>query len=129
MNSINILIIHLYIDKYKSLKIKIENPNASVKELDNLCIGPANFLFDNYTVIYNKLIRNQIDIHMLYVFLDKLKEIENGKLSQQEAAYDIGMILRKMYVDPRLEPPKEPEYVIGKKISWNEYKENQYLNN
>jgi hypothetical protein len=106
-------------------KIKIENPKADLKTLDNLCMEPASFLFRNYTVIYNKLLRNQIDINMLYVFLDKLKQIENGKLTQQEAAYDIGMILRQMYVDPRLkdlEKQKEPDYLKGKAISWNEFK-------
>ncbi len=103
--------------------IKINNPNADLKTLDTLCMPVAGFLFQNYTVIYNKLIRNQIDIHTLYLFLDKLKEIENGKLSQQEAAYDIGMLLRNMYVDPRLKDlDKEPDYKKGKNISWTDFK-------
>lgn len=105
--------------------IKINNPTADLKELDRLCIESASFLFRNYTVIYNKILRNQIDIHMFYVFLDKLKQIENGKLSQQEAAYDIGMLLRNMYIDPRLkelEEKKEPDYKKGKDVSWSDFK-------
>lgn len=105
--------------------IRIENPNADFKTMDSLCIEPANFLFRNYTVIYNKLIRGQIDINMFYVFLDKLRDIETGKLSQQDAAYDIGMLLRNMYVDPRLkdmEDKKKPDYKKGKDINWSDYK-------
>lgn len=104
-------------------KIKSGNPTADLKTLDTMCIETANFLFRNYTIIYNKLIRNQIDIPTLYLFLDKLKDIENGKLSQQEASYDIGMLLRNMYIDPRLnDVPKEPNYTKGKNISWVEFK-------
>jgi hypothetical protein len=105
--------------------IKINNPTADLKTLDELCMESASFLFRNYTIIYNKLIRNQIDINLFYVFLDKLKLIENGKLSQQEAAYDIGMLLRNMYIDPRLkemEEKKEPEFNKGKNISWTDFK-------
>ncbi len=105
--------------------IKINNPTADLKTLDELCMNSAGFLFRNYTVIYNKLLRNQIDIHIFYVFLDKLKQIENGKLSQQEAAYDIGMLLRNMYIDPRLkemEEQKEPDYKKGKDVSWTDFK-------
>jgi hypothetical protein len=105
--------------------IKIDHPGADLKEIDSLCMEAAGFLFRNYTVIYNKIIRNQLDIHTLYIFLDKLKDIENGKLTQQDAAYDIGMLLRNMYVDPRLkdmEEKKEPEYKKGKDISWSDFK-------
>jgi hypothetical protein len=104
--------------------IKVDHPNADIKELDNLCIKECSFLFTNYTIIYNKLIRSQIDIHMLYVFIDKLKDIENGKLTQQEAAFDIGTILKQMYVDPRLkemDEKKEVEYLCGKNISWLDF--------
>ncbi len=106
-------------------KIKIENPDADMKTLDSLCIEPASFLFRNYPIIYNKLLRNQLDIHVFHIFLDKLRDIENGKLAQQDAAFDIGMLLRKMYVDPRLkelEEKKEPEYLKGKSITWSDFK-------
>lgn len=105
--------------------IKINNPGVDLKKLDELCMESAGFLFRNYTVIYNKLIREQLDIHTFYIFLDKLRDIENGKLSQQDAAYDIGMLLRNMYIDPRLkdmEKQKEPEYKKGKDISWADFK-------
>jgi hypothetical protein len=106
-------------------QIKIENPHADVKELNALCMGPASFLFRYYTIIYNKLIRSQIDMNTLHIFLDKIRDIENGQLTQQEAAYDIGMLLKKLYIDPRMnekEELKEPEYIKGKNINWNDFK-------
>lgn len=103
--------------------IVIENPKADLKTLEFLCIEPGSFLFRNYTTIFNKLMRHQIDFHVLYQFLDKLKEVEDGKLSQQEASYDIGMLLKGIYVDPRLKDiAKEPEYMKGEEMDWMDFK-------
>jgi hypothetical protein len=63
-----------------------------------------------------------LDIHILFTFLDVLKEIEEGHLDQHEASYKIGMLLKQMYIDPKLEEIKEPTYIKGQSISWQEFK-------
>jgi hypothetical protein len=91
-------------------------------EVEAECIQQANFLYTNYTMIFNRLLRDRLDVSILYSFLEVLKEIENGILDQHEASFKIGTLLKKMYVDPRLEELKEPDYTKGQSISWQEFK-------
>jgi len=97
---------------------------VDIKELDNECLKECRFLFDNYTSIYNKLLRDQIDLKVFYKFLFYLKKIEDGELTFYQASYEIGTLLKNMYVDPIIEEKdkdKEKERQV-KPISWNEYK-------
>jgi len=92
------------------------------KEVESECMKKANFLYTNYTMIFNRLLRDRLDILILYTFLSVLQEIEEGKLDQHEASYKIGVLLKKMYIDPKLEEIKEPTYIKGQTISWQEFK-------
>jgi hypothetical protein len=78
-------------------------------------------LFNNYTHIYNRLLRDQIDLQTLHKFLDVLSTIERGKVSQHEASYTIGALLKQMYVDPKI-VESEKQFIVGKKTSWTQYK-------
>jgi flagellar biosynthesis component FlhA len=92
------------------------------KDVETECIQQADFLYTNYTMIFNRLLRDRLDVSILYTFLEVLKEIEDGKLDQHEAAYQIGMLLKKMYIDPKLEELKEPVYTKGRPLSWQDFK-------
>lgn len=96
------------------------------KELDEECLKECRFLFDNYTSIYNKLLRDQIDLKVFYKFLYYLKQIEDGQLTFYQASYEIGTLLKSMYVDPIVEDKeKEKEKMKDrhvKPISWDEFK-------
>jgi len=89
--------------------------------LQEECIKHCYFLYENYTVIYNRLLKNRVDIDVLYTFLDTLQMIEEGKMDQHEASFEIGTLLKKMYIDPRIED-KPPEYKPPINISWQEFK-------
>ena len=63
-----------------------------------------------------------------------MKQIEDGKLDQHEASYQVGTILKQIYVDSALQKEKnnekrnkkhvkKPKQARGKDISWSEYKE------
>jgi hypothetical protein len=93
------------------------------KLLDQACLPHCNFLFTNYTDIYNKLLKGRIDHSMLYKLLDCLKDIEDGVLTQHEASYQIGMILKKLYIDPKID--EEIKMREGIKINWQQYKNMQ----
>jgi len=97
------------------LKLKTDD----YKTLDKACIQHCNFLFMNYTNIYNKLLKNQIDIEILYKFLDCLKSIEDGTKNQQEGSYEIGLLLKSIYIDPKIYD--EVKTRECKNISWSEY--------
>ena len=87
-----------YIQK---IKRKFHNTRDFAK-LDKECKVRCEFLLTNYSNIYNKLLKNEIDVKILHMFLDELESIENGKKNQHEASFEIGKLLKKMYIDPRI---------------------------
>ena len=96
------------------------------------CMNESNFLFTYYTEIFNKVKKDEIDINMLYKFLDILKKIEDGQLDQHEGSFQVGTILKEIYVDSalkkaeKLDAANETEKVETKKanvnISWKQFK-------
>jgi hypothetical protein len=104
------------------IKKKYNLNDIDLKSLDEECLKECRFLFDNYTSIYNKLLRDQIDLPVFYKFLFYLKKIEDGELTFYQASYEIGTLLKNMYVDPIIqEKEKEKERPV-KPITWNEFK-------
>ena len=96
------------------------------------CMNESNFLFTYYTDIFNKVKKDEIDINLLYKFLDILKKIEDGQLDQHEGSFQVGTILKDIYVDSalkkaeKLDAANETEKVETKKanvnISWKQFK-------
>ena len=127
-------------DKIKT-DVEINKPKNEYSELlksnqedfDTMAVLQCNFLFNNYTDIYNKVKKDEVNLETLWKFLDILKRIEDGEIDQHTASYEVGNILKKLYIDSALlkadkidkqtgeKIPSEPEREI-KKISWLEYK-------
>ena len=105
-------------------KIVLLKQGKEWQEVESKCMSEANFLYTNYTMIFNRLLRDRIDITILYSFLNVLKDIEDGKLDQHEASFQIGTLLKQMYIDPKLKEIEEPTYIKGQTISWQEFKKN-----
>ena len=100
---------------------------------DNLnleAMNECNFLFTFYTDIYNKIRKDEIDLKILYEFLDVLKKIEECKLDQHEGSFEVGTLLKKIYVDSALRKAEKinkleekPELIKPQlSISWKDYK-------
>lgn len=94
-------------------------------------MNDCNFLFTYYTDIYNKIRKDEMDIKLLNKFLDVLKEIEDGKLTQHEGSFKVGTILKELYVDSALKKAEKLDELAEKveeskkpmiKISWQQYK-------
>jgi hypothetical protein len=66
------------------------------------CMNECNFLFTYYTDIYNKIRKDEIDINILNQFLDVLEKIEDGDIDQHEGSFEVGTLLKKLYVDSAL---------------------------
>ena len=99
-------------------------------KLDAECQQKCSFLFNNYTIIYNKMIKDEIDIQIMYKFLDALQSIEDGTRNQHEASYEIGMLMKKLYVDKKINKSNETKKQDKtnskqKKISYEEFKKMQ----
>lgn len=96
------------------------------------CMNESNFLFTYYTDIFNKVKKDEIDINLLYKFLDILKKIEDGELDQHDGSFQVGTILKDIYVDSalkkadKLDAANGTEKVEPKKanvqISWKQFK-------
>jgi hypothetical protein len=66
------------------------------------CMNECKFLFTYYTDIYNKIRKDEIDITILNQFLDVLEKIEVGELDQHQGSFEVGTLLKKLYVDSAL---------------------------
>ena len=121
---------HSYLIKYEVnnlVKLRNENKNLESSELIDLASRKCNFLFTNYSSLFLKVVKDEIDMSLLDKFIDCLKEIEDGKKDQNEASVKVGTILKEIYIDSALrrankldgdkEIKKEP-----KNISWKQFK-------
>ncbi len=69
------------------------------EEYIELCRKEAAFLFNNYTDIFNKLVKDELDLLIMTKFLTILKLIEDNKIDQNEGSVMIGKILKELYID------------------------------
>lgn len=118
---------------------KIENLKRSMKSLYEsnphdftiICQRECSFLFNKYTDIFNRLVKDELDIALLSDMLATLKKIEDGHINQQEGSVVIGKILHKIYVESALKKGEKlnedqeidtmPK-IEGKQISYKDYK-------
>ena len=104
------------------------------KQFDNMLTSQCSFLFNNYTDIFNKVKKNQINLETLWNLLNVLKQIEDGKIDQHAGSYEVGKLLKQIYIygaimnndNKNKNNKKKTNKPVKKKISWSEYK-NQNL--
>lgn len=95
----------------------------------------AFFLYTNYTYIFNKVIKDEIDMDIINVFINVLKQIEDGEIDQNEGSVLIGKLLKDIYIDSALkrsvkldEEYGKPEIKTeGRQIGWKSWKSNGYI--
>ena len=70
------------------------------------------FLYEAYTDIFFKVLKNEIDEEIMNRLLDVLHMIEESKVDQQEGSVLVGKILKELYIDSatkRTEKMKEKD--------------------
>ena len=115
--------------KKKYARLAKSNPT----QFDSMLVSKCSFLFNNYTDIYNRVKKDEINFATLWELLDVLERIETGELEQHSGAYEVGNLLKKIYIDGAIrksehmdkkmgsgKKSKKPETV--KNITWKEYK-------
>ena len=121
--------------KHSNLIANDVNILNELKKQGNLdievCKEKCFFLYKNYTDIFNKIVKDEIDIKILSQFLLVLKMIEDGKVDQHEGSVIVGKILKELYVDSALKmsdnldkkyAAEVPDKNEGVKMSWKEYR-------
>ena len=81
------------------------------KKFQNLATTHCNFLFNKYTNIFNRLLKDEIDIRILLTFVKTLKQVEDGEVDQNEASVVVGKILKELYIDSALKREKKYEEI------------------
>ena len=116
-NDINNLILLMY------------NYGNDSDDLYSAAVTDCTFLFTYYTDIFNKIRKDEIDLKILYRFLDVLRDIENGDLDQHEGSFVVGKLLKEMYIDSALrKADKLNEHnvpivkVEPKNVNWSSFK-------
>ena len=114
--------------KQKYSRLSQSNPT----QFDTMCVSQCNFLFNNYMDIFNKIKKDELNLKILYQFLDILEQIEKGQLDQHNGAFEVGKLLKALYIDSALTKAERIDKKTGekktvskpkeKKISWTEYK-------
>jgi|UniRef100_A0A6C0DNG2 hypothetical protein len=120
------------IRKIENLKTKnAELKKSKPDEFITLCEGECPFLFNNYTDIFHKVVKDELDLTIMTKLLTVLKMIEDGKVDQHEGSVLVGKILKELYIDSavkradNIDKEYESMKVVpneGKKISWQEFK-------
>ena len=119
----------------KQRKMAEETPE--IFELEAQAV--ASFLYVNYTDIFKRILRNEINYEILGKVLDVLKAVEDEKVDQHEGSVLVGKFLKEMYVDSamrrgeNLDKAREAEIASQeiereepKQISWKQFKSRSF---
>lgn len=114
--------------KTKYSRLAKSNPS----EFDAMCVSQCSFLFNNYMDIFNKVKKDELNLQILHKLLDVLKQIEDSKLDQHAGAFEVGKLLKAMYIDSALVKAERIDKKTGakttlskpkeRKITWADYK-------
>ena len=117
--------------KQKYSRLSQSNP----EQFDRMCVSQCNFIFANYTDIFNRVKKDELNLNILGELLNVLEKIENSVLDQHTGAFEVGKLLKEMYIDSALLKADKIDKKTGKKmegssvrsvpakkISWKEFK-------
>jgi hypothetical protein len=83
--------------KVKHDYARLEKSNPA--QFDAICVSRCAFLFKHYTDIFNKIKKNEMDLTILMKFVSVLKLIEDGKIDQHDGSFEVGKLLKQIYID------------------------------
>ena len=114
--------------KREHAQLRITSP----EQFFNIVQVECNFLYDNYTDIFRRMMKDEVDITIMSKLLIVLKLIEDGQIDQQDGSVRVGRLLKELYLDSAVkradaldkerEGEKEPVN-DGKPISWSKFKQ------
>lgn len=115
--------------KKKYPRLEKTNP----EQFDSMITSQCSFLFNNYTDIFNRVKKNEINLDTLWQLLNILRRIEDGDVDQHTGSFEVGKLLKKIYIDSAImkenktqaKNKKNKKLPAKKKISWEEYKKMQ----
>lgn len=116
--------------KKEQREMKKKNPKLFVVQCQTKC----SFLYNSYTDIFNRVLNDELDLELMGKALQTLKEIEDGKINQQEGSVLMGKLFYQVFVDSALKKGEKleqqaaetdepsPAYREEKPISYKDFK-------
>ena len=112
------------IDQIQRLKL-----GSDVTITSDQAMEVAPFLYSNYTDIFHRVVKGDLNLEIMDKVLSILGLIETGQVDQHEGSVLVGRLLKEMYLDSAVrradrldeENPKEAP-MEGKSVSWKEFK-------
>jgi hypothetical protein len=114
--------------KNQNNNLKETNPPEYLEKCKELC----NFLYTNYTDIFNRIIKDELDMSIMTQLLSVLKMIEDGNIDQNDGSILVGKILKNLYLDSAMKCADNldkkysnetaPAETFDNQISWKDYK-------
>ena len=105
---------------------------AHSAQFDAMCVSQCAILFNNYMDIFNKVKKDEMNLPILQQLLDVLYQIEEGQLDQHAGAFEVGKLMKTIYIDSALTKAERIDQKTGKKtivpktkerkITWAEFK-------
>jgi hypothetical protein len=124
----------IHADILRMEELKREHSDLLKSKYDEfrlLCQTECVFLYNNYMDIFNKVLKDELDLTIMAGLLTALKMIEDEKIDQHEGSVMVGRLLKKLYIDSALKlsdnldkqhDVSDAKHVDVKEISWNQYK-------
>lgn len=84
------------------LSLKKKYPRMKKDLFETMCMHRCSFLFNNYTDIYHKLLKDELNLELFGKFVSILEKIEKGDETQHTASVVVGTILKEIYIDSAL---------------------------
>ena len=119
-------------DVERMIKLQKDYKRLDFSTLEKMIQKQCQFLYTNYFNLYNRLLKKELDLSILWKLILYLKKIEDGMIDQHEASVHVGEILKKLYIDSAVRKQKKIEAKDAKKtkkimrkakkISWEDYK-------
>lgn len=116
--------------KKQYARLARSNPTQFNTMIENRC----SFLFNNYMDIFNRIKKDELNLDIMWQFLEVLRNIEDGTVDQHEGAYHVGKLLKEIYIDSAKTRADRLDELAAKRnktlkkpnttrnISWSEFK-------
>ncbi len=86
-------------DLERLMALRREHTRATPEVFRRMALARCPFMHEHYSDMLFKLIKNEVDINLIMRFVDLLAAIENGQLNQHEASFQVGTVLKEIYID------------------------------
>ncbi len=119
-------------DIEKLKRSNVELRNAEPEKFVDMCKSAAPLMYNLYTDLFNRLVKDELNLAIMIKLVRILEMIEYGQIDQNEGSVMVGKILKELYVDSavrcgdNLDKANSEQTVVEKtepkKIRWSEWK-------